>query len=320
MKVQLHKKLSLLLTLFFILVSCNDSTSAKNGEPIVSVPESNFVSAAWLESHIDAPNLVVVDCRGSEAYGAGHIPGAVVTTWQNFAKVTDIKTTEVGFGELLSAAEVGQKIAALGISKDDYVVTYAEANMGWGAAGRIAWMLQMAGIKVKVLEGGIAAWTGTKETTVQTPTTSSFALTTLEAGKTISTTDLNSSIQTVVTLDTRMKAEYDGDTTSYGPLDTLTQTYHGGWGEKAYGHVPGAVHAPFSDLFEATGMLKSTADLEALVATWGLTDKAATIVPYCTGGIRSAYMLMVLQDLGYTNVKNYDASFYGWTAAGMTVE
>lgn len=313
---QLFSRITLYCMLLILFVSCDSGTSVEEGTPITTVPTSNFVSAEWLAEHINAPNLVIIDCRGTDAYEAGHIPGAVVTTWQSFANVS-VATTEVGFGELLSAPEIGQKIAALGISKDDYVVTYAAANMGWGEAGRVAWMLQMAGIKVKVLEGGIAAWTGATETTVNTPSASSFTLTALDETRTISTTDLNASSASVLILDTRMKAEYDGDTAKYGGLDNFT---HGGWGEKAFGHIPGAIHSPFSELFETTGMLKSEADLQALCTSWGLTDKSAIIVPYCTGGIRSGYMFMVLQDLGYTNVKNYDASFYGWTAADMIVE
>ena len=35
---------------------------------------------------------------------------------------------------------------------------------------------------------------------------------------------------------------------------------------------------------------------------------------YCTGGIRSAFMQLMLEMQGYGNVKNYDGLFYNWAA------
>lgn len=303
----------------FFSFGCDDTTSSDNSND-VPIIINNFVNAAWLKDNVANENIIIVDARDySTAYIQGHIPSAISTQWQFFAN-TSVQTTEVGFGELLSASEIAEKIAGLGISAKDTVIVYAAANVGWGEAGRITWMLQMAGIEAKILDGGINAWSNagySLETNANILIESDFSISSLDASFTISTSSLNENKNTIIILDTRSKAEFDGDTSSYGALDNYT---HGGWGEKAFGHIPGAKHAPFTDMFKSDGTLKSTADLETLVSTWGLADKSAIIAPYCTGGIRSAYMAIVLRELGFTKAVNYDASFYGWTAADLEVE
>ena len=42
------------------------------------------------------------------------------------------------------------------------------------------------------------------------------------------------------------------------------------------------------------------------------TDK---IVTYCTAGIRSAYMQLILEMCGFENSMNYDESYYRWSAS-----
>ncbi|MGD2116807.1 MAG: rhodanese-like domain-containing protein [Chromatiales bacterium] len=44
-------------------------------------------------------------------------------------------------------------------------------------------------------------------------------------------------------------------------------------------------------------------------------DKDTPIVVYCGGGLRSPLAAKTLQDMGYTDVSNYSAGYYGWKAA-----
>ena len=48
-------------------------------------------------------------------------------------------------------------------------------------------------------------------------------------------------------------------------------------------------------------------------------NKDTPIVVYCGAGIRSPLAAKTLQDMGYTNVKNYPAGFIGWRKAGLPV-
>ena len=47
--------------------------------------------------------------------------------------------------------------------------------------------------------------------------------------------------------------------------------------------------------------------------------KDTPIVVYCGAGYRSPLAAKTLQDMGYTNVKNYSAGFIGWRKAGLPI-
>jgi molybdopterin/thiamine biosynthesis adenylyltransferase len=72
--------------------------------------------------------------------------------------------------------------------------------------------------------------------------------------------------------------------------------------EYEQGTVPGAIHIPRGHLeFQVEGRL---------------VDKAAPIVVYCAGGIRSAFSAKTLGDLGYTDVVSVDGGFNRWKDEG----
>ena len=72
--------------------------------------------------------------------------------------------------------------------------------------------------------------------------------------------------------------------------------------EYEQGTVPGAIHIPRGHLeFQVEGRL---------------VDKAAPIVVYCAGGIRSAFAAKTLGDLGYTDVVSVDGGFNRWKDEG----
>jgi rhodanese-related sulfurtransferase len=49
-------------------------------------------------------------------------------------------------------------------------------------------------------------------------------------------------------------------------------------------------------------------------------SKDKPIVVYCGGGLRSPFAAKTLQDMGYTNVKNYSEGFFGWKKAGLPIK
>ena len=68
------------------------------------------------------------------------------------------------------------------------------------------------------------------------------------------------------------------------------------------GALAGAVHIP-----RATSSRRSRAKL---------TDKAAPVVVYCAGGVRSAFAARTLQELGYADVVSMDGGFGRWKDEG----
>ena len=73
----------------------------------------------------------------------------------------------------------------------------------------------------------------------------------------------------------------------------------------ANGHIDGAVLIPVTDV---------PANLAQLPA-----DKAAPILVSCQSGHRGAMIVMYLQFLGYTNVRNLNGGMNAWAAAELPV-
>jgi molybdopterin/thiamine biosynthesis adenylyltransferase/rhodanese-related sulfurtransferase len=72
--------------------------------------------------------------------------------------------------------------------------------------------------------------------------------------------------------------------------------------EHAEGAIPGAIHIP-------RGHLESQVESR-------LTDKDAPVVVYCAGGVRSAFAVQTMQQLGYTAAASMEGGFGRWKDEG----
>jgi thiosulfate/3-mercaptopyruvate sulfurtransferase len=252
--------------------------------------------------------VIVWDARADKEYNAGHIKGAINAPWQMFAGVTAGNPGDKGWGTLLPADKIADQLGKLGIDTTKEIVVYADPN-GWGEDGRIVWMLRMAGISnSKMLDGGWPAWQAAdNETSTEavklSPTKATIA--SLDEALNTTTDAIKSNTGKIKVVDARSEKEFTGATD---------------FGEARGGHLPGAINIPFKEVFNNDGTVKSESDLKALFEKAGLKQDDE-IVSYCTKGIRSAYLTMLLQMTGFKNAKNYDASFYEWAGdKALTVE
>ena len=67
-------------------------------------------------------------------------------------------------------------------------------------------------------------------------------------------------------------------------------------------------------MFNDDHTIKSASELKQMLRATGLKTEDE-IVTYCTAGMRSAHMALMMRLAGFGKVRNYDASFYEW--AGM---
>ena len=116
------------------------------------VPEPHHpevtVSVDWLARRVDARDVVVIDCRTSSAYGAGHIPGAI-----SFppASVTSISS----FPDIQLLPEV---FGNLGLSGRERLVCCGDVSSSESAA-LVFWLLELSGAKgALLLDGGVTGW------------------------------------------------------------------------------------------------------------------------------------------------------------------
>ncbi len=266
---------------------------------VAFVDDSYVVNVDWLKENLNREDLLILDARGQEAYDKGHIPGAIVATWQGFADMQGAPG-DPNWGTVLAPKTLAEKLSALGITKEKEIVVYTNAVSGWGEDGRIVWMLRRAGFNnTKILDGGFGFWESkgyevSKDAVVATPTP--VELTTLEGKTNIETDELVSKLGKVVIIDVREKDEYEGATK---------------FGEARGGHLPGAINLTFNQFLNQDGTLKTAQQIQTILDQQGI-KKEDEIITYCTAGIRSAHMQIVLDMLGYENARNYDASFYAW--------
>ncbi|HCM86759.1 MULTISPECIES: sulfurtransferase [Enterococcus] len=265
-------------------------TTAFTGEYIVNVD--------YVKRNLD--EIILVDARGEEEANKGTVKGATAIGWQNLAAVEEGASGDEKWGLVLEPAELAKRLGEKGITKDKEVVLFAGAQKGWGDDGRIAWELLAAGYKdVKMVDGGFAALkkAGLKtevESTKLEPVT--VKINSIDQKHIIRTDELKKDYDDYKIVDVRDDKEYKGEVL---------------YGEAKGGHLPEAIQVRFTDLFNSKGMLKSKAELTKLFEDAGLA-KNDKIVTYCTAGIRSAYMELVMEMCGFKQVKNYDGSYYRW--------
>jgi thiosulfate/3-mercaptopyruvate sulfurtransferase len=253
-----------------------------------------LVEGAWLQEHLNDPNMRIVDCDVRDAYRKAHIPGAVFPS-DTFLKNPDdrrfVMTPEQFIAEMKS----------LGISDDTLVIAYDQAAQ---TAARMWWALNYYGhTNVKVLNGNWLQWvadgrpisTRMESFTADKPFTPKANESLYASAEYIMSTLDNPD---VVVWDVRSDGEWDG---------TVTR------GNKRQGHMPGAKHLEWTHNYENSDVKrwKSADALKAQLDAIGVTpDKE--VVTVCQGGIRAAQALFTLKLLGYEKVRNYDGSFSDW--------
>ncbi len=256
-----------------------------------------FVDINWLQKNLNNKYVIIIDARNTKDYDKGHIPGSINVEWQSFCNMKG-KGGDKGWGTLLTKEKLSKIYSNLGIDKNKKVVVYANKS-GWGEDGRLAWMFKETGIDTRILNGGMDLWKSEeKEISKEKvyPKKSEFVVEEVKNDMNIDTKTLKENLDKVKIIDTREKDEYDGATK---------------YGEVRGGHIPKAINLPFNNVYNEDGTIKDKSELEKIFKDLGL-NKGDEIVTYCTAGIRSGHMALILKSLGYDNVKNYDASYHEW--------
>jgi thiosulfate/3-mercaptopyruvate sulfurtransferase len=252
--------------------------------PVVSeIPEGAVV--ADVRSYLDGR-------VGRDAYDAGHIPGAVFVDLD-----ADLagEAGKAGRHPLPDVEHFGAVMRAAGVSADRDVVVY-DGGQGWAAA-RAWWLLRWTGHpSVRVLDGGLAAWTGPQEAGDERPAEGTFAPVT-------NTTDLLDAdaaaalARSGLLLDARAAERYRGDVE---PIDRVG------------GHIPGAVSAPTTENVTADGTFKPAADLAARFNSLGASGTSEVGV-YCGSGVSGAHEVLALAVAGIP-ASLYVGSWSEWSS------
>ena len=306
------KRLAVLLALVMTvgLVGCGNSdtqskTETKSETKEETTTEEAFegayvVNADYVKENLD--DIILVDARGEDAANKETIKGAIPIAWQYLATCEDGKSGDANWGCILDTERLSERLGEKGLDPNKEIVLFAAAQNGWGDDGRIAWELIAAGYKdVKMVDGGFDAL---KEAGIETakggsePKAVDVKIDSIDTTHVINTDELKANYDDYKVVDVRADEEYDGETL---------------YGEAKGGHLPAAIHIRYTDLFQKSGMLKSNAEITKMFEDAGIT-KDDKVVTYCTAGIRSGYMQLILEMCGFKNTQNYDESYYRWCA------
>lgn len=284
-----------------------------------------LVSAARLASHLEDPDLVVVDMRwredgsGRRLYERGHIPGAVFLDW-----TTDIVDADDDTAFMLAPPRAfAAAMERAGIGDDSRVVAYAD-RFGSGPH-RLWWACRVYGYRsVSVLDGGLDRWLadglplepGSAEPrrgARWTPKGFDRSLVARAEDVAAAAGDPGTLV-----LDSRPSVQYRGRAVWFerGPVpadpDGVARTPRG---DIRAGRVPWAASVPATGLYRSDKTMKSPSELRELFAEAG-AGAGSRAITYCGVGISAAALLFALVRAGFEDVKLYDASWEEWGRDG----
>jgi len=268
-----------------------------------------LVSAEWLESRLGAGDLAVLDIRNAidggaaTAYRAGHIPGAVHSSYTE----DGWRTPRDGVpGMLPPISDLEALVGGLGIDASDHVVV-VHAGTGatdFGSAARVFWTFEQLGhAEVSILDGGMAAWTAdpSRPLAQGVAAVSPVAYTAEPpAAAPLGTADVAARLEGgAALLDARPTDQFDGAAKHAAATRA--------------GHVPGAASFPQSRWFEASGARRD-AEAVATELPEAVANGDGEVVSYCnTGHWAATNWFMLSRVLGRENVTLYDGSMTAWT-------
>jgi thiosulfate/3-mercaptopyruvate sulfurtransferase len=257
---------------------------------------------------------VVLDVRwalgmtdGHEQYRSGHVPGAVYVDLET--ELAAPASPAAGRHPLPSASAFQQAARRWGVSTGSRVVVYD--SVGGTSAARAWWLLRYFGARdVRILDGGLAAWTAqglALEPGDVTPEPGDVVaqpggMPVLDADDAAALADGEGML-----LDARAAERYRGEVE---PVDPQA------------GHIPGATSAPTTENLRADGRFLSTAELKRRFGELGVpagptgdgTDASGGHADgvYCGSGVTASHQVAALAAVG-VDAALYPGSWSQWS-------
>ena len=289
--------------------------------PLISASE---LLGVLRDRPVSTPPPILLDVRwtlaGSDraAYLDGHLPGAFFVDLDN-----DLAGApgDGGRHPLPDPTDLEAVWRSVGMTDRDSVVVY-DGGIGMAAA-RAWWLLRWSGFDaVRVLDGGLPAWTGAGQ-----PTASGA-----ESPPAVGTVTVNPGSMPVVTadeaaelasstdgllVDARAAARFRGE---IEPIDPVA------------GHIPGSVNLPIAELLTAAdGTFRSPGELAAAFRGVGVgvgigpgdRDAAAggrpgTVAASCGSGVTACQLILAAEIAGL-RLSLFPGSYSQWCAIGRPV-
>lgn len=273
-----------------------------------------LVETDWLATHLDAPDLVVLDgslhlpTSGRDAraeYLAAHIPGAL------FFDINDIADEKNPLPHMLpSTVKFASRMKKMGIGDGMRVVVYD--SEGLYSAARVWWTFRVMGHDdVAVLNGGLKKWKaesrpldeGEPPRRGERHFTPRFHAELVRDAADVQALIGSRAAQLV---DARSPERFEG---------RVAEPRKGLRG----GHIPGSRNVHYASLLNPDGTLKPAAELRAAFAKAGV-DPDKPVVASCGSGVTAGVVAFALAMLGRPEAAVYDGSWTEWGAgSGLAI-
>lgn len=276
-----------------------------------------IATSAWAQSQIVdidyvkaaiARGALLWDARDADDYAKGHLPGAV-----NIGDPT-LTLRDKNTEDYLPTAQIEKALGAAGIDPAREIIVYGDRGLPSTYFAHIT-LRYFGASNVKVFHDGIDGWRGAGQAVTTTP--AKPRATTL---KLVPKPGLISESREVVAALKRPDVQF---------LDVRSVKEFKGEDIRAIrgGHIPGAINIPFEQNWVdpdtrnklRTGAVKDSAGMslksrEQLAKLYEKLDPARETHVYCQSGNRASQTAVVLLDLGFKNVRVYDASWLGYSS------
>jgi thiosulfate/3-mercaptopyruvate sulfurtransferase len=248
-----------------------------------------IVDSKWLASHLDDPNLVIIDTRDNISYRFRHIKNARPLGIERVISVAD------NGANLVVDGSIAEKVfTELGIDDSKTVIVYGE--YGDPSAARVVWTLMYHGHpNVKLLDIGFSQWQKagvptTRQIPTQKPSTSLF----------------KSKINPTIRADAEIIKAKQSDPNVI-IVDARTPQEH------FQARIPGSIlHNWEEGLDDDRGrMIKYKDELQKDFEQRGIT-KDKEVICYCHSGTRASHKYLQLKEAGFDKVRMYDGSIIDW--------
>ncbi len=259
--------------------------------PIVIEPE-------LANNLIGKEKVLFIDLCQADSYVQHHVPGALYLEYNWI-----VSGDKPRMGLLPNQDQLSRILNSYGIDEQTHVIAYDDE--GGGRASRFLWTLQCIGHQpLSLLNGGLPAWAAEgypleqELRFPQLPDQVDRNINYIEgpvADKQYILDHLSD--DNTVIVDTRSAQEYNG---------VKVFAARGG-------HMPGAINYDWTNAMERRNnlKLKDTETLKSDLAALGITpDK--TVVCHCQSHHRSAHTCLMLNSIGFENVKGYPGSWSDW--------
>lgn len=251
---------------------------------------------------------IILDVRSTKEYLQGHIPRAI--------SIGDLGAVlrDPNREDYIDLAEITAIFNQAGLDVQKEIITYGARGNPYAYFGLFT-IQYFGGKQAKVFHDGIDGWVDAGLPIEKTPSTLNPVAVKLVPQP-----------QLVVTNE-EMRKRYNNP--SVQVIDARTVNEYKGNDIRAIrgGHIPGAVSIPYEQNWKDpqtgaklakkevktnAGMaLKERGELNQLYSKF---DPNKETVVYCQSGVRASETAVVLQNLGFKNVKVYDSSWLGWAS------